>query len=38
VGKQTGRIFQLGDEVKVEIARVNLAKRQLDLILAENED
>lgn len=38
VGRHTGRIFQLGDEVKVEIARVNLAKRQLDLILAENED
>jgi ribonuclease R len=36
-GKRTGRIFQLGDEVKVEIARVNLPKRQLDLILAENE-
>jgi len=38
VGRHTGRIFQLGDEVKVEIARVNLARRQLDLILAGDEE
>jgi ribonuclease R len=35
VGKKTGRQFQLGDELKVEVARANLAKRQLDFILAE---
>jgi ribonuclease R len=35
IGKKTGRQFQLGDEVKVEVARANLAKRQLDFILAE---
>jgi len=34
-GKRTGRKFQLGDQIKVEIARANLAKRQLDLILVD---
>ena len=33
IGKRTGKIFQLGDEIKVEIGRANLAKRQLDLFL-----
>jgi len=32
-GKRTGKAYQLGDEVRVEIFRVNLAKRQLDLRL-----
>jgi len=32
-GKKTGRKFQLGDQIKVEIARANLAKRQLDFML-----
>jgi ribonuclease R len=35
VGKKTGRQFQLGDELKIEVARANLAKRQIDFILAE---
>jgi ribonuclease R len=34
VGKKTGRQFQLGDEVKVEVARADLARRQLDFCLA----
>ncbi len=34
-GKKTGRKFQLGDQIKVEIARANLAKRQLDLFLVD---
>ena len=34
-GKKTGRRFQLGDPIRIEIARANLAKRQLDFILAE---
>ena len=34
-GKRTGKSYQLGDEVRVEIFRVNLAKRQLDLRLIE---
>jgi ribonuclease R len=33
VGKKTGRQFQLGDDVKVEVARANLARRQLDFFL-----
>ena len=33
VGKKTGKQFQLGDEVKVEVARANLARRQLDFYL-----
>ncbi|MFC2115562.1 ribonuclease R [Bacteroidota bacterium] len=32
-GKKSGNKFQLGDEVKVEVARANLAKRQLDFHL-----
>jgi len=33
MGRRTGKTYQLGDEVIVEIFRVNLAKRQLDLRL-----
>ena len=33
VGKKTGKQFQLGDNVKIEVARANLAKRQLDFLL-----
>jgi len=33
VGRHTHRIFQLGDEVKVEIAKANLEKKQLDFRL-----
>jgi ribonuclease R len=35
VGKKTRRQFQLGDDLKIEVARANLAKRQMDFILAE---
>lgn len=35
-GKKTGKKFQLGDPIRVQIARANLAKRQLDFILAED--
>lgn len=35
IGKQTGNKFQLGDEVKVEVWRTNLAKKHLDFRLAE---
>ena len=34
-GRRKGRRFQLGDPIRVEIYRVNLEKRQLDLLLAE---
>jgi ribonuclease R len=34
-GKKTGKRFQLGDQIRIEIVRANLAKRQLDFILAE---
>ncbi len=33
-GRHTGRIFQLGDAVKIKIWRTNLEKRQLDFLLA----
>ena len=33
VGKKTGRKFQLGDEVRIEVARANLARRQLDFFI-----
>lgn len=35
VGKQTGRTFQLGDEVNIEVWRTNLPKKHLDFRLAE---
>lgn len=34
-GKRTGKKFQLGDQIKIKIARANLAKRQLDFLLVE---
>jgi ribonuclease R len=34
-GKKTGKKFQLGDQIRVKIARANLAKRQLDFLLVE---
>jgi ribonuclease R len=33
-GKHTGRIFQLGDSVKIKIWRTNLEKKQLDFLPA----
>jgi ribonuclease R len=35
IGRRKGRRFQLGDPIRVEVWRVNLEKRQLDLLLAE---
>jgi ribonuclease R len=35
-GKRTGKKFQLGDQVRIKIARANLAKRQLDFLLVED--
>ncbi|KKL03764.1 hypothetical protein LCGC14_2622880, partial [marine sediment metagenome] len=32
-GKKTGKKFQLGDDLKVVVARANLARRQLDFKL-----
>jgi ribonuclease R len=34
-GKRTGKKFQLGDQIRIKIARANLAKRQLDFQLVE---
>ncbi|MBA4066026.1 MAG: ribonuclease R [Isosphaera sp.] len=34
-GKRTGRRFRLGDRVRVEVARVDVARRMLDLRLAD---
>ncbi len=33
VGKRTGKSYQLGDELTIEILRANLAKKQIDLII-----
>jgi ribonuclease R len=33
-GRRTGRKYQLGDPVKVEVVRVNMAKKQVDMSLA----
>jgi ribonuclease R len=37
-GRRTGRIYQMGDPVRVEILRVNLQKKQVDLGLAEGDE
>jgi len=34
IGKHTGRKFQVGDDVDVEVTKANLARRQLDFRLA----
>jgi ribonuclease R len=36
-GRHTGRVLQLGDPVKIEILRANLAKKQLDFALVDEE-
>jgi len=33
-GRHSGRVFQLGDAVRVKIWRTNLEKKQLDFLLA----
>ena len=35
IGRRKGRKFQLGDPIQVKIYRVNMEKRQLDLLLTE---
>ncbi len=35
IGKRTRKQFQLGDEVKVEVARADLSRRQLDFYLSD---
>ncbi len=37
VGEQTGRIYQLGDQVMVEVARVNMDDRKIDFDLISSE-
>ncbi len=37
-GRRTGRRYTLGDEVKVQVARVDLDKKQLDFALIEDEE
>jgi ribonuclease R len=36
-GRRSGKKYQMGDPVKVEVARVNLVRKQIDLALAEEE-
>jgi len=35
VGRQTGRKFEIGDEVKIEVVNANLSRRQLDYKLVD---
>lgn len=35
IGERTGRIFRLGDKVKVEVLKANLDERQVDFILVD---
>ncbi len=36
-GRRTGKKYQLGDPVKVQVVRVNMAKKQVDMALAVDE-
>ncbi len=36
-GRRTGKKYQMGDPVKIEVVRVNLARKQIDFALAEDE-
>jgi ribonuclease R len=36
-GRRTGKKYQLGDPVRIEVSRVNLARKQIDFALAESE-
>jgi ribonuclease R len=38
VGRQSGRKFEIGDEVKIEVMNANLSKRQLDYRLVEPDE
>jgi len=38
VGRQSGRKFEIGDEVKIEVMNANLSRRQLDYRLVELEE
>ncbi len=38
VGRRYGRVFQLGDPVKIRIVRANLAKKQLDFEFVDEEE
>ncbi|MDR3491018.1 MAG: ribonuclease R [Gammaproteobacteria bacterium] len=37
-GERAGRVFQLGDVIKVRVARVDLDQRQIDFVLADEAD
>ncbi len=34
-GKRTGKKYQMGDPVRIEVARVNMARKQIDMSLAD---
>jgi len=38
IGRKTHKRFQLGDALKIKVAKANLEKRQLDFVLAEEGD
>ncbi|OGP69942.1 MAG: ribonuclease R [Deltaproteobacteria bacterium RBG_13_58_19] len=38
VGRRHRRVFQLGDQVQVKVARVDLKRRHVNLVLVESED
>jgi ribonuclease R len=38
VGRHSGRRFEIGDEVRIEVLNANLSRRQLDYKLVELEE
>jgi ribonuclease R len=37
IGENTGKVYRLGDEVQVQVVRVDLEKRRMDFIIKESE-
>lgn len=37
IGREFGNVYQLGDEVKIQVKSVNLIKKQLDFIMVSNQ-
>ncbi len=38
VGRQSGRKFEIGDEINIEVVNANLSRRQLDYKLVDLEE
>jgi len=37
VGRRNGKIYQLGNKVRIRVTRVDLNKKQMDFVMVEDE-